>query len=140
MRSMPFLHAADAAASRARSRAQALIAGLVVLSVTLVACESPPGQVTPTPTAAPIVIATAVPTWTPLTRPSATPAQTLVAQAPLVPTGSPPAGSPVAASPTVYVRNTEGQGLALRKTPGGAIMATLSDGTPLTATGEEQIS
>jgi hypothetical protein len=97
----------------------------------LIACTSPPRQAgTPTPTAAPVVIATAEPTVpaTP-TRPDATP----IAQPTL------PAATSQQQSQAVYVTNTGGQGLTLRQAPGGAAIRGLPDGTALTPTGEEQI-
>ena len=100
------------------------------MALLLVACAGPPRQpVTPTPTAGPVVVATAAPT----TSPSATrPVPTAIAQA------TPPTTAPAAQTQTVYVTNTGGQGLTLRRTPGGAPITGLPDGTALTLTAEEQ--
>jgi hypothetical protein len=95
-----------------------------------IACATPARQAgPPTPTAAPVVIATAMPT-SPAT--STRPAPT-----PVAPPTLPPATSG-AQSTTVVVTNTGSQGLTLRQTPGGAPIRGLPDGTVLTLTGEEQ--
>jgi len=95
----------------------------------LIACTSPPRQAA-TPTAAPVVIATAMPTAAATaTRPAPTP----IAQPTL--TSSTSQGQ----AQTAYVTNTGGQGLTLRQAPGGAAIRGLPDGTAVTPTGEEQI-
>ncbi len=144
---MSLLHTSNVATSRIRPLTRALTAGLFVIAVALVACGSPPPRpVTPTPTAAPIVFATAPPTFTPLggppatpTRPS-TPTRTLVVQATRSLATPTPLVSPVTGSSTLYVTNTDGQGVAIRDAPGGAPVRVVGEGTALTATGEEQIS
>lgn len=94
----------------------------------LIACSTP-SRLPPTPTAAPVVIATAVPTALPTpTQPAPTPIAPPTAQAAALPV------QPL----TVYVTGTGGQGLTLRQTPGGAPMGGLPDGTALTTSGEEQ--
>jgi hypothetical protein len=45
-----------------------------------------------------------------------------------------------AAQQRLYVANTGGQGLTMRRSPGGDAVAVLPDGTVLTTTGEEQPS
>lgn len=103
---------------------------VAVLAAGLIACTgtTPPATPTPMPpTAAPVVIATPVPSMTPLaTRPVPTPIAP-----PKLPTA--PSGQP-----TVYVTNTGGQGLTLRRTPGGDPITTLPDGAALRTTGEEE--
>jgi len=144
---MSLLHTSNVATSRIRPLTRALTAGLFVIAVALVACGSPPPRpVTPTPTAAPIVFATAPPTFTPLggppatpTRPS-TPTRTLVVQATRSLATPTPLVSPVTGSSTLYVTNTDGLGVAIRDAPGGAPVRVVGEGTALTATGEEQIS
>lgn len=96
----------------------------------LIACAGPSRQAAPpTPTAGPVVIATALPTaLLTATRPAPTPIAPPTSQT----------ASPLVQPLTVYVTNTGGQGLTLRQTPGGASMGGLPDGTALTTSGEEQ--
>jgi hypothetical protein len=48
--------------------------------------------------------------------------------------------TPVAGASTVYVTNTDRQGVAIRQAPGGDPIRVVGEGTALTPTGEEQIS
>jgi micrococcal nuclease len=100
------------------------------MALLLIACTGPPRQpAPPTPTAGPVVVATVVPTAPPsATRPAPTPI------APPTPQTAPP----LTQTQTVYVTNTAGQGLTMRRTPGGAPIGALPDGAALTLTGEEQ--
>jgi hypothetical protein len=102
-------------------------AALAMLALALAACAASSRQAVPT--AAPIVIATAAPT--------ASAAATQPAPTPVPPPT--PAGPPtMQPSVSVYVTNTDGQGLTLRQTPGGTSMGALPDGSALTTTGDEQ--
>ena len=102
----------------------------VGLLLTLAACTSISREPTPVPpTAAPVVLATPVPTAPPPTviRPpvesTAPPSPTIAAPTPLV-------------AAQLYVFNTGGQGLTMRQSPGGEPIGVISDGGALTPTGE----
>jgi len=110
---------------RGRRWSTVLLAATVLL---LIACAAPPRQPA-TPTAGPVVIATAEPTAQPTaTRPAPTP----------ISPPTPPTTEPAGQAGTVQVANTGGEGLTLRRTPDGAAIGTLPDGAALTPTGEEQ--
>jgi hypothetical protein len=110
-----------------------LLIGLAVLMIGSVGCTSMPrlasSPAEATRIAAPVLIATAAPTAAPSPRAS-TP--TPIAPPVIVVAGTPDAPG------TLRVANTGGQGLTLRRTPGGAALATLPDGTAVSPIGEEQ--
>ena len=120
----------------------------VAVALFSLACDTrPPGPVTPTPTAAPIVFATEVPTPTlvrfPFDAPGAGPVTPTLARIAVLTPSPTSASAAVAAasdSPTalVYIANTGGQGATLRQTPSGESMGILPEGTSLTPTGREE--
>jgi hypothetical protein len=121
-----------------RRRLAWLCAPLLGLGLLLAACDTttPPEAATPEPaTPASVVLATAVPSLPPsATQPSATP----TTESP-GPDESPTTESGEAAAvEPLYVANTGGLGLTLRKEPGGERIDVLPDGTELTPTGDEQ--
>jgi hypothetical protein len=93
------------------------------------ACTDALRPATPTPTAAPVVLATPVPT--------ATLTVTLVQPTPISPPTQATA-APEVAERTLYVTNTDGQGLTLRQAPGGTPLGSIKDDAAVTALGEEQ--
>src|SRR5687768_7259324 len=102
----------------------------VSLALVLTSCTPTSRQPTPaTPTAAPVVLATAAPTAIPATAVPPPPT-------PIAPP-SPEAASTTPSAPAqLYVTNTGGQGLTMRRAPGGEPLGALPDGTALTPTGE----
>lgn len=117
----------------------AMLGVIVAVSLVLVLTSCTPTRRQPTaatPTAAPVVLATPAPTALP---PTAVPPPPTAVPPPPTPIAPP---SPEAASTTpsaparLYVSNTGGQGLTMRRAPGGEPMGTLPDGTALTPTGE----
>jgi hypothetical protein len=109
-----------------------LVASLMLL---LAACTSPgsqaPSPAEATSVAAPVFIATAVPTTSPV------PVQTAVQPTPIAPATADLAVSPTAPG-TLKVTNTGGQGLMMRREPGGAPLVTLPEGAIVSPLGEEQ--
>lgn len=101
--------------------------GALGLALVLTACGAPPGNA-PEPTVMPTLPPTAAPTTT---RPPAPPTATSAPK----PTSTP---EPEQASDKVWVGNTDGEGVYLRKTP---VMAdrirAYPDGTELTVIGDD---
>jgi hypothetical protein len=105
------------------------VAALLVVVLAGSACTGSLRPGTPTPTAAPVVLATPVPTPT-------------LTVTPVQPTPiSPPtqaSAPPEPAERTLYVTNTGGQGLTLRQAPGGTPLGSLNEDVAVTALGDEQ--
>jgi hypothetical protein len=115
-----------------RSRLLWAVVLIAVLALFIAACsggrQAQPTPV-PTATAAPVVLATAVPTAPP----------TPIPPTAVPPTAPPPPTATVAAAlPPLYVANTGADGLTLRREPGGERIDGLADGTAVTPTGQER--